>query len=80
MADMKEADIVKRLKTARENAKINLKNKEEEIKKSDSSRYRAIASLKKILHTDKVSRIESFDNSHLFGTFYVAGMVTFVDF
>lgn len=73
-------NIKKLIDLARENAKINLKNKEEEIKKSDSSRYRAIASLKKILHTDKVSRIESFDNSHLFGTFYVAGMVTFVDF
>ena len=27
-----------------------------------------------------VHRIEAFDNSHLFGTFYVGGMVVFDDF
>ena len=36
--------------------------------------------LKELLHTDKVSRMESFDNSHLFGTFYVGGMVVYDDF
>ena len=75
-----KGNIKKLIDLARENAKINLQNREEELKKSDAARYRAIESLKKILHTNKVSRIESFDNSHLFGTFYVAGMVTFVDF
>ena len=29
---------------------------------------------------DKIFRIELFDNSHLFGTFYVGGMVVFDDF
>ena len=33
-----------------------------------------------LLNIDKASRIESFDNSHLFGTFYVGGMVVFEDF
>ena len=29
---------------------------------------------------ENASRIESFDNSHLFGTYYVAGMVVFENF
>ena len=41
---------------------------------------KAIQELKELLHLDSVSRMESFDNSHLFGTFYVGGMVVFDDF
>lgn len=73
-------DIKKLIDLASENAKISLKNKEEELKKNDATRLKALHDLKNILNTDNVSRMESFDNSHLFGTFYVGGMVTFVDF
>ena len=33
----------------------------------------------KILNMDRLSRIEIFDNAHLFGTYNVSGMVTFID-
>ena len=68
------------LKLALENAKLKLDAEEETIKKNDDERYSAIEELKALLNLPKVSRIESFDNSHLFGTFYVGGMVVFNDF
>ena len=40
----------------------------------------AIEELKNLLQLDNVSKMESFDNSHLFGTFYVGGMVVFNNF
>ena len=39
----------------------------------------AIRELENILKMDKISRIELFDNAHLFGTFNVSGMVVFID-
>ena len=36
--------------------------------------------LKNLLQLEKLERIEAFDNSHLFGTFYVGGMVVFDNF
>ncbi|MDD6879729.1 MAG: excinuclease ABC subunit UvrC [bacterium] len=63
-----------------ENAKAILEEKQELIKKNDKERYEAIESLRQILKLDKLHRIESFDNSHLFGTYYVGGMVVFDDF
>ena len=39
-----------------------------------------VLELKNILNLSKASRIESFDNSHLFGTYYVGGMVVFENF
>ena len=68
------------LKLALENAKLKLDAEEETIKKNDDERYSAIEELKALLNLSKVSRMESFDNSHLFGTFYVGGMVVFNDF
>ena len=65
---------------ARENAKEQMDLQEETIKKDDEVRLNAIEELKELLHLEKVSRMESFDNSHLFGTFYVGGMVVFNDF
>ena len=56
------------------------KEKEELLKKDDELRMNAINELKDLLKLEKVSRMESFDNSHLFGTFYVGGMVVFNDF
>lgn len=65
------------LNLALENAKLKLDAEEETIKKNDDERYSAIEELKTLLNLSKVSRMESFDNSHLFGTFYVGGMVVF---
>jgi len=75
-----KGDIRKLLELARDNAKIKLEAKEETLSKSERIRLEAIDDLKRILKTDKVSRMEAFDNSHLFGTFYVGGMVVFDDF
>ena len=68
------------LDLARENAKEVLMEEEETLKKNDDLRLEAIEELKTLLGTDKVSRMEAFDNSHLFGTFYVGGMVVYDDF
>lgn len=68
------------LDLARENAKELLAEEEEKLKKNDDLRLEAIEELKELLHTNKVSRMEAFDNSHLFGTFYVGGMVVYDDF
>ena len=72
--------LKKLLDLAKENAKEQLDLQEETLKKDDNLRQEAIDELKGLLHLDKVSRMESFDNSHLFGTFYVGGMVVFEDF
>ena len=63
-----------------DNAKEQLELREETVKKDDEERINAINELKELLHVDSVSRMESFDNSHLFGTYYVGGMVVFNDF
>lgn len=68
------------LELAKENAKEQLDLQEATLKKDDDLRMQAIKELKSLLHLDSVSRMESFDNSHLFGTFYVGGMVVFEDF
>ena len=54
--------------------------KEETLKRDDEERKKALEELKKLLNLNSVRRMESFDNSHLFGTFYVGGMVVFDDF
>ncbi len=73
-------DLKKLLDLASENAQIKLEEKEETLSNSEKARHEALDDLRKILKTDKVTRIEAFDNSHLFGTFYVGGMVVFDDF
>ena len=65
---------------ARENAKEQMELKEETLKRDDEERLKSLEELKNLLGLEKLSRIESFDNSHLFGTFYVGGMVVFDDF
>ncbi len=72
--------IKKLLDMASDNAKAILNEKEELLKKSNEARYNAIKELESALNMDKIYRIEAFDNSHLFGTFYVAGMVVFDEF
>ena len=75
-----KGDIKKLLDLAYENAKIYLTEKEQELNQNENKRLEAIEELKKLLKVNKVSRMESFDNSHLFGTYYVGGMVVFEDF
>lgn len=70
----------KLLDLAKENAREALLEEEETLKRNDKLRLDAIEELKELLHMDRVSRMEAFDNSHLFGTFYVGGMVVYDDF
>lgn len=72
--------LKKLLDLAAENAKERLMEEEETLKKNDDLRMRAIEELRDLLKLEKVSRMEAFDNSHLFGTFYVGGMVVYDDF
>ena len=76
----KKGKLKKLVDLARENAKEQMDLEEETLKKDDKLRLDAIDELKKLLGLSNVSRMESFDNSHLFGTFYVGGMVVFDDF
>ena len=75
-----KGDIKKLLDLAEENSRIYLEEKEKELTHNEEKRMNAIEELKKLLKVNKVSRMESFDNSHLFGTYYVGGMVVFDNF
>ena len=66
------------LDMARENAKIKITDKIKLIKSDYNRTVHACEELSDKLGFT-VHRIESFDNSHLFGGFRVAGMVTFID-
>lgn len=72
--------LKKLLDLCKENAKEQMDLQEETLKKDDEIRVNAIKELEALLQIEKASRMESFDNSHLFGTFYVGGMVVFEDF
>ena len=72
--------IKKLIDLARENAKEQYKLKIEAIENDDIKRREALKELSDLLGIEKVSRMESFDNSHLFGTYYVGGMVVYEDF
>lgn len=76
----KRGDLKKLLDLANDNAKKKLKEKEELMQKNDEVRLTAIKELEALLKCNNIHRIEAFDNSHLFGTFYVGGMVVFNDF
>lgn len=73
-------DIKKLIDLASDNARILLEEKYETIKTDEENRLKAQEELKNLLHLEKLERIEAFDNSHLFGTFYVGGMVVFDNF
>jgi len=61
------------------NAKINLENNMElEYRKNEKTEI-ACKELGNLLGIPKLSVIESFDNSNLFGSFTVSGMVVFID-
>ena len=76
----KKGDIKKILDMANLNAEINSKEKIETIKKDKNIRTTLMNELKTKLKISSVSQIELFDNSHLFGTYYVGGMVYYTDF
>ena len=63
---------------AEENAKIKIMEKFDLIKNDLDRSVKANEELSKKLGFT-IHRIESFDNSHLFGTYTVSGMVVFVD-
>ena len=67
----------KLLGMARDNAKINLTNEFELIKKKESQTDGANEELRKLLHLEVLDRIDLFDNSNLFGDWSVSGMVVF---
>lgn len=73
-------DIKKLIDLANDNARILLEEKYETIKMDEENREKAEEELRNLLHLEKLERIEAFDNSHLFGTFYVGGMVVFDHF
>ena len=75
-----KGDIKKILNMSNVNAEISSKEKIEKTLKDDIIRYESIDNLKRILGLEKLERIELFDNSHLFGTYYVGAMVVFRDF
>ena len=62
---------------ANNNALNSLKEKFELIKTSDEKALKACDELKTLLGIESVNKIEAFDNSHLFGSYSVSGMVTF---
>lgn len=76
----KRGKLKKLLDMAYENAKTVLNEKQELITKSNEKRLLAEDELRKILNMNTLHRIEAFDNSHLFGSYYVGGMVVFDDF
>jgi len=61
------------------NAKILLNEKFELIKKDEAKTSLANEELREILNLEKLDRIEIFDNSNLFGSFNVSGMVVYID-
>ena len=65
------------IKMATDNAKINLENKFAEIVKNEERTTDANNELGKLLGIDDLTRIDVFDNSNLFGSFAVSGMVVF---
>lgn len=73
-----KGDKKKLLDMAKENAKIKIEDKITLIKNDYNRTVHACEELSKKIGFE-VHRIESFDNSHLFGNFRVSGMVVFVD-
>ena len=60
-----------------DNARNAMEEKFELVKKDESRTIEANEHLREILHLKQLHRIELFDNSNLFGTYNVSGMVVF---
>ena len=67
------------VKMAYDNAKLNLKNKFEDLQKEELRTSKSNEELAKLLGMDYINRIDIFDNSNLFGDFSVSGMVVYID-
>lgn len=67
----------KLIEMANKNASINIENEFTLIERDENRTIKANEELKELLKLDKLDRIELFDNSHLFGTYSVSGMVVF---
>ncbi len=76
----KRGELKKLVNLAKENSQVVLNEELETLKKDDNKKQEALNELKTLLGVDNISRMESFDNSHLFGTYYVGAMVVFQDF
>ena len=76
----KKGDMKQLMDLALENAKIILEEELKILNQDEKVREEALKELSIVLNQKNVSRIEAFDNSHLFGTFYVSGMVVFDNF
>lgn len=69
----------KLIEMANKNAENAWHEKFELIKRDEEKTSDANEELKNILKLEKLDRIEIFDNSNLFGSFNVSGMVVFID-
>ncbi len=67
------------LQMANKNAAITLQEKIELIQRDEKRTLQANEELRQILQLEKLDRIELFDNSNLFGSFNVSGMVVFTN-
>jgi len=67
------------LDLAMENAKNYYNEQISLIKKDDEKLNASLQEMADMLGIDKCSRIEMFDNSNIFGSFNVSGMVVFID-
>ncbi len=65
------------LDLAYDNAKVYYEEEMAYIKRDDERLFNALEQLKNKLDIESVDRIEIFDNSNLFGSFNVSGMVVF---
>lgn len=65
------------LKMALENAKISLEQEVTIIRNDEARTINANDELRKVLNLKILDRIDAFDNSNLFGSFAVSGMVVF---
>ena len=74
-----KGDKKKLIDMCNNNAEILLHEKFELIKKDEAKTTLANDELRDILKLDKLDRIEIFDNSNLFGSFNVSGMVVYKD-
>lgn len=69
----------KLVEMANNNAKITLEEKITLIKQDEEKTSKSNDELKELLGLEKLDRIELFDNSNLFGSYTVSGMVVFID-
>lgn len=69
----------KLLTMANSNAKIYLENEMIQVTRREMQTSSANDALRELLNLDSLKRIDAFDNSNLFGSFSVSGMVVFIE-